>query len=62
MTETIRADGDEQAAPTRRGLSSLQKSLFGILALFFVIHVVFWYLEYRAGVRRLASQDLTVKF
>nr|WP_090281560.1 hypothetical protein [Mycolicibacterium komanii]CRL78124.1 Emopamil binding protein [Mycolicibacterium komanii] len=49
MTETIRQDGTEQAPP-RRGFSSLQKSLFGVLAFFFAIHPVFWYLEFHVGV------------
>lgn len=39
MTETVSTD-DEQASPAKRGLSSLQKSLFGVLAFFFVVHVV----------------------
>lgn len=30
MTETIKAEGDEQTSRRRRGLSSLQKSLFGV--------------------------------
>lgn len=44
MTETIDRTG------TRRGFSSLQKSLFGVLAFFFAIHPVFWYLETRVGI------------
>ena len=51
MTETINAD-DKQVSPRRRGLSPLQKSLFGVLAFFFVIHIVFWYLEFHAGIVR----------
>lgn len=49
MTETIRQNGTGQAPP-RRGFSSLQKSLFGVLAFFFAIHPVFWYLEFHVGV------------
>lgn len=49
MTETISRD-DKQGASAKRGLSSLQKALFGVLAFFFVIHPVFWYLEFRVGV------------
>lgn len=46
MTETINADEHQR----RRGFSSLQKSLFGVLAFFFAIHIVFWFLEFHGGV------------
>jgi hypothetical protein len=49
MTETIRPIGERDAS-TERGLSSLQKALFGVLAFFFAIHPVFWYLEFHVGV------------
>ena len=61
MTETISTD-DEQASPPRRGLSSLQKSLFGVLAFFFVIHVVFWYLEFHGGVSHVVASTTLVVF
>lgn len=60
MTETI--DADEQQQPQqRRGLSSLQKSLFAVLAFFFAIHIVFWFLEFHGGVSHVvASTGLVV--
>lgn len=54
MTETIGADDDKRAS-ARRGLSSLQQSLLGVLAFFFIIHVVFWYLEFHAGVSHVVA-------
>ena len=59
MTETTGAEA-EQASPPERGLSSLQKSLFGVLAFFFVIHVVFWYLEFRIGVSHVVASTTLV--
>lgn len=61
MTETIPQDGKRESS-TRRGLSALQKSLFGILAFFFVIHIVFWYLEYRVGVSHVVASTTLVVF
>jgi hypothetical protein len=49
MTDTIRRHRTRCASPSR-GFSSLQKSLFGVLAFFFAIHPAFWYLEFHAGV------------
>ncbi len=58
MTETTSRD-DQRASSAKRGLSSLQKALFGVLALFFVLHVVFWYLEFHLGVSHtIASTTL----
>ncbi len=48
MTETIRPDAQE--SPAKQGFSSLQKSLFGVLAFFFAIHPFFWYLEFHVGI------------
>lgn len=59
MTETIRHDGGGKA-PSRRGFSSLQKSLFAILAFFFAIHPVFWYLEMHAGVPQPVASTVMV--
>ena len=59
MTETIRRD-DKPDSLARRGFSSLQKALFGVLALFFVIHVVFWYLEFHAGVSHTVASTALV--
>lgn len=59
MTETIRHDGGGKA-PSRRGFSSLQKSLFAILAFFFAIHPVFWYLEMYAGVPQPVASTIMV--
>lgn len=61
MTESVRTD-DERASPSRGGLSSLQKSLFGVLAFFFVIHVVFWYLEFHVGVSHVVASTTLVAF
>lgn len=49
MTE-ITSRGDTTVSSARRGLSSLQKALFGVLAFFFAIHPVFWYLEFHVGI------------
>ena len=52
MTETI-STGDQQTSPVKRGFSSLQKALFGVLAFFFpAIHPVFWILEFHVGIAR----------
>lgn len=60
MTETISADGKKRLSD-KPGFSSLQKSLFGVLAFFFVVHIVFWYLEFHAGVPHVvASTSLVV--
>ena len=60
MAETISPD-DTRAPSTQHGLSWLQKALFGILAFFFLIHVVFWYLEFKVGVSHtVASTTLVV--
>ena len=61
MTETINAD-DMQVSPQNRGLSALQKALFGLLAFFFVIHIVFWYLEFHAGVSHVVASTTLVVF
>ena len=61
MTETIDVD-DKRMSPERPGLSSLQKSLFGVLAFFFVIHIVFWYLEFHAGVSHVVASTTLVVF
>ena len=58
MTKATTRD-DLQGAPAKRGLSSLQKALLGLLAFFFVLHVVFWYLEFHLGVSHtIASTTL----
>ncbi len=59
MTETTGAEA-EQASPPELGWSSLQKSLFGVLAFFFVIHVAFWYLEFRIGVSHVVASTTLV--
>lgn len=59
MTETLSYDGKRDSS-TKRRLSALQKSLFGILAFFFVIHIVFWYLEFRAGVSHVVASTALV--
>jgi hypothetical protein len=59
MTETI-SPRDAQSAPGRRGLSWLQKSLFGVLGVFFLLQVVFWYLEYRVGMPHTAASTTLV--
>lgn len=60
MTETSRRD-DEHDHSARRGFSSLQKALFGVLAVFFAVQVVFWYLEFQVGVSRsVASNGLVL--
>lgn len=59
MTETI-STSDGQAPPAKRGLSSLQKSLYGVLAFFFVLQVVFWYLEFHVGVSHVVASTTLV--
>ena len=61
MTETIRHD-DRADSSAKRRLSSLQKALFGVLAFFFFIHVVFWYLEFHAGVSHAIASTTLVLF
>lgn len=51
MTETITRK-DRAWRERRGGFSWLQKSLFAVLAFFFAIHPVFWYLEFHVGVPR----------
>ncbi|BBX12787.1 MULTISPECIES: hypothetical protein [Mycobacteriaceae] len=60
MTETIRHDDGTGQAPARRGLSSLQRALFGVLAFFFAIHPVFWYLEFHVGVPHVVASTAMV--
>ncbi|MBB5915956.1 hypothetical protein BJY24_004868 [Nocardia transvalensis] len=60
MTETSRRDGTCDR-PARRGFSSLQKALLGVLAVFFAVQVVFWYLEFQVGVSHpVASNGLVL--
>ena len=60
MTETIRSRGNSTTSP-KRGLSWLQKSLFAVLATFFLLQVVFWYLEFQMGVpHAVASTTLVI--
>ena len=59
MTDTIRAS-DERDNPARAGFSSLQKALVAVLAAFFVLHVIFWYLEYRVGVSHVVASTTLV--
>ncbi len=61
MTDTINRK-DEPTSSARRGFSSLQKSLFGVLAFFFAIHLVFWYLEFHAGVSHAVASTTLVAF
>jgi hypothetical protein len=61
MTETIDVD-DKRMSPERPGLSALQKSLFGVLAFFFLIHIVFWSLEFHAGVSHVVASTTLVVF
>ena len=52
---------DKPDSSTKRGLSSLQKALFCVLGSFFVMHVVFWYLEFHVGVSHtIASTGLVL--
>ncbi len=60
MTETISATDKQEPSSGSTGLSALQKSLFGVLAFFVVIHVVFWYLEFHAGVSHFAASTTLV--
>lgn len=59
MTETITPDGSGDTR-RRRGFSSLQKSLFAVLAFFFAIHPVFWYLEIHAGAPQSIASTVMV--
>ncbi|VEG51198.1 Emopamil binding protein [Mycolicibacterium aurum] len=61
MTDTVRHD-DKRELSARRGLSSLQKALFGVLALFFAINALFWFLEYRVGVSHAVASTTCVLF
>ena len=61
MTETTNPT-DERTSSARHGFSSLQKSLFGVLAFFCIIHVVFWYLEFHAGVSHVVASTTLVVF
>ena len=61
MTDTISPRG-EQLTGKRRGFSWLQKSLFGVLAGFFVLHVIFWCLEYRLGVSHTVASTTLILF
>ena len=62
MTETIGTTDNREPVSRKRGLSALQKSLFGVLVFFFVIHVVFWYLEFHAGVSHFVASTALVLF
>ena len=44
----------------RKGLSSLQKGLFGVLAAFFAIQPVFWFLETKVGVPQPIASTILV--
>ncbi len=60
MTVTA-SQGSEVEAPDRRGLSSLQKSLIGVVVFYFGTVPVFWYLEEHVGVSHaIASNTMTV--
>ncbi len=60
MTETISPENKRVASPRRR-LSWLQRSLFVVLAVFFLLQVVFWYLEHKVGVSQpVASTTLVI--
>lgn len=59
MTRTTGRDGKGES-PAKRGFSSLQKALFGVLAFFFAIHPVFWYLEFHAGVSHAVASTVMV--
>ncbi|OMC12075.1 hypothetical protein A5735_14130 [Mycolicibacter heraklionensis] len=60
MTQTSRCDDDTVQAPARRRLSWLQRALLGVLAIFFVMQPVFWYLEFRVGVSHVAASTALV--
>ena len=59
MTNTVRTS-DRRESTARPGFSSLQKSLFVVLATFFVLHVIFWYLEYHVGVSHVVASTTLV--
>lgn len=59
MTETITPDGGEHTHQ-RRGFSSLQKALFVVLAVFFAIQPIFWYLEMHVGVPQSTASTVLV--
>lgn len=59
MTKTIGLDSGRDLS-ARHGLSSLQKALFGVLAFFFAIHPVFWYLEFHAGLPHAVASNAMV--
>ncbi|MGO4443443.1 hypothetical protein AB4Z42_08795 [Mycobacterium sp. 2YAF39] len=60
MTETTSRD-DQRSASAKRGLSSLQKALFGIVAVFVVLQPLFWFLEYHVGLSHtIASNTLVI--
>jgi hypothetical protein len=59
MTDTLSAKNTRDS-PERPGFSSLQKALFAVLAVFFVLHVIFWYLEYRVGVSHVVASTTLV--
>lgn len=60
MTQTTPCDDDTVHAPARRRLSWLQRALFGVLAFFFVMQPVFWYLEFRVGVSHVTASTALV--
>lgn len=57
-----RHHNNRKPSSPKPGLSVLQKSLFGVLAFFFAIHVVFWYLEIHAGVAHFVASTTLVLF
>ena len=59
MTDTV-SPTNQRLPSARPGLSSLQKSLFGVLAFFFILNAVFWYLEYRVGVSHTVASTALV--
>lgn len=59
MAGTISQD-ETLGVSTKRGFSSLQKALFGVLAFFFAIHPVFWYLEFHVGITRSIVSSVMV--
>jgi hypothetical protein len=61
MTDTLSAKNTRDS-PERPGFSSLQKALFAVLAAFFLLHVIFWYLEYHVGVSHVVASTTLVGF
>ena len=59
MTETVRP-AENRNPPAKQRLSSLQKALFGVLALFFALNALFWFLEYRVGVSHTVASTILV--